>query len=246
MCHLCFVKRFSVVPVGAELVVESTDESTVITPNTFVLVARRAIGIFWEVTLPFVAGLGLAVVFIVWCGIALFCRFRRDITTGDDKRATAASTWSFKDSWATNVTALGAAFGSVISATGTVTSVFPGVPLYRFSILSALCAGTATIAPLVAGLSSKETTGGTEISLARWSLLCAGGLTLLALGGELTSLAMLAWYSSAVTWARGTLIGATGLIGVLAFRYAMLATLSLFPDKVKERFAFSAERSAAI
>ena len=98
---------------------------------------------------------------------------------------------------------------------------------------------------------------------------------MLAVAGEITSLAMLEWWSSAVHWARIVLVVATALIAVLVIIYAVLATVSLIGKgpsgsaKPKEEpsgsaksgrgkaakkalqelaqdFAFSAERSAAI
>ncbi len=115
---------------------------------------------------------------------------------------------------------------------GAVTSAFPGVPLYRFAILNAVYAAIAAVAPIVAGLGSKpDSVNPDKIKFGRRSLLGAGGLTLLALGGELTSLATLEWWSSAVPWARIVLMTATGLVGALVLIYAVMTTVALFPSQ---------------
>jgi hypothetical protein len=60
----------------------------------------------------------------------------------------AASAWTFKDSWATNVTAVGAIVGTVLTASGGIAELLPGVELGRFSLLIAVAGGITIIAPL--------------------------------------------------------------------------------------------------
>jgi len=238
-----FVRHMSVVPIAAQLVVAVPAETATFTgSNTLALVIQRPIGIFWELWFPLCMGLVLAFAFaIAFWVIACWKKAGGGVET-----AKASSTWSFKDSWATNLTVLGAGFAAVITATGAVTSVFPGVPLYRFAILNAAYAATGAIAPLVATLGRvNRDDAGTAVQFSKRSLLCAGGLTLLALGAELATLATLAFLSSAVTWAGGVLMAVLSLVGVLAVCYAVPATTSLFATGNNHRF-FSAERSAMI
>lgn len=260
-----FDKALPVVPSSAVLALQAaTPTSVVAGPTTILLTVRRAIGLGRLVLLPLVVALGAAVLYLAVIG-ALLRHLRGQ---GDPWRASATSTWSFKDSPVTNITAIGAVFGAVITATGAVVSAFPGVPLYRFSMLNAVYAGLAALGPVVAALGSRQARGagqgdGTSSSvlLGTRSLLAAGALTLMGLAGELTSLATLEWWSSAVLWARVLLMVGTGLAGLLMLVYAVPAVVSLFspPAAAKPRaagpalrfaseFAFSApqERSGAI
>lgn len=61
----------------------------------------------------------------------------------------AASAWTFHDSWATNITAIGAVIGTVLTATGSVGDLLPGLDLGRFSLLIALAGGITVFAPLL-------------------------------------------------------------------------------------------------
>ena len=63
----------------------------------------------------------------------------------------ASSAWTFRDSWATNVTALSALVGTVLTASGTVAELLPGLELGRFSLLIAIAGGITIIAPLLFG-----------------------------------------------------------------------------------------------
>jgi len=64
----------------------------------------------------------------------------------------AGSSWNFKDSIATNVTAAGSVLLAVIAAAGATSTLFPGVDLTRFGLLSAFWGGLVLIAPLLLGL----------------------------------------------------------------------------------------------
>jgi hypothetical protein len=63
----------------------------------------------------------------------------------------AAAAWTFSGSWATNITALGAVVAAVLTATGTVSELLPGVEPGRFSLLIAVAGGITVAAPLVFG-----------------------------------------------------------------------------------------------
>ena len=60
----------------------------------------------------------------------------------------ASASWTFKDSWATNITAVGALVGTFLAASSSVASMFPGVPLYRFTIANAACGALVVVVPL--------------------------------------------------------------------------------------------------
>ncbi len=288
---LTFKPTFAVIPASAELVIETTPPSPQASPVTITLLVQRQIGFWHEVGLPLVAGLVLVLLFL-----SLTLRHTRKASGTPH----ANSTWSFKDSWATNIIAAGAVLCAVITETGAVASAFPGVPLYRFSMLFAAFGGITAIAPLVVGLASTRTgpavaAGGAHqgegkateahddapeaqqgahqhdaghdgahqldaapqtIGFATWSLLTGQSLTMLAVAGELTSLALLVWWSSAPETARWLLIAAIVLSGLVVLVYAVKATVSLYPKPadataVQERvFGFSfgptEERAAAL
>jgi len=63
----------------------------------------------------------------------------------------APAAWTFGGSWATNVTAGGTVIAAVLTATGTVSELLPGVELGRFSLLIAVAGGITVAAPLVFG-----------------------------------------------------------------------------------------------
>jgi hypothetical protein len=63
----------------------------------------------------------------------------------------AATAWSFGDSWATSVTPLTALVGGLLTASGTVAGLVPGVDLGRFGLLMAVVGGITVLAPLLFG-----------------------------------------------------------------------------------------------
>jgi hypothetical protein len=63
----------------------------------------------------------------------------------------AATAWSFGDSWATSVTPLTALVGGLLTASGTVAGLVPGVDLGRFGLLMAVVGGVTVLAPLLFG-----------------------------------------------------------------------------------------------
>lgn len=63
----------------------------------------------------------------------------------------ASSAWTFGDSWATNIAAVGTAIGAALTAAGTLSDLLPGVELGRFSLLIAAAGAITVAAPLVFG-----------------------------------------------------------------------------------------------
>ena len=64
----------------------------------------------------------------------------------------AASAWTWGDSWVTNITAVGALIGTVLTASSGVAALLPGVDQGRFSLLLAMAGGVSVIAPLIFAL----------------------------------------------------------------------------------------------
>src|SRR5205823_2495246 len=85
------------------------------------------------VTVPFqvhevIPGGVLSTVLWLSAALALLLIFAVAITlSGREKTITEGPTWSFKDSWASNLTAVGAILGTVLAASGFLSDVLPGL-----------------------------------------------------------------------------------------------------------------------
>ena len=219
---LQFPDSFTTVPSAVTLAVFGDPGDTQRTfsgPSTIQLSVQRALGLVREIVFPLIFGAVFAAIFVMVCRKKVG---RRDLEAG--------SNWSFKDSWATNITFVSALFGAIISSSSAIASAFPGVPLYRFAMLNAAYAAIAGIAPMISGFGSKPkgTSGGQPIKkLNKVSVYSAGGLTLLALGGVVASLTELEWWSSAVPWARVVLVAVTIGVIVPVMAFAIQSTVSL-------------------
>jgi hypothetical protein len=141
---------------------------------------------------------------------------------------TVSSSWSFKDSWATNITAIGAILGTVLTATGAVSALLPGVPADQFALLNVAWGVVVLVAPMLIAFhgvpkAGEEATPGVKVS--KPTLFVASFVTLAGVGGEITTLAVLTHLSSAsggarecVYWALGVLASLTGLYAVFTTR----------------------------
>jgi hypothetical protein len=69
---------------------------------------------------------------------------------------TASGAWSLRDSWATNITSGLVVVGIILAGTTAAGSLFPGVPLDRFAIVSVAAAGIVLIAPAILGILRME------------------------------------------------------------------------------------------
>ncbi len=108
------------------------------------------------------------------------------------------SAYSTKDSWATNITAVGALLGTILGATGFVAEAVPWVSTGRFTGLSLLFGGAVLLAPLLyVAFGTRMDIGGWKTFGTRLGLLVAGLVTLTAVIGGLASLALLVVFSDA-------------------------------------------------
>lgn len=94
--------------------------------------------------------------------------------------------WSFKDSWAGNITALGAVAGTVLGATGVLNEFLHGVSVASFLGMTLLYGAIVLLAPLVLGATTKA--GAYTVA----GFLLAGWLTLAAALGQLSLLLVMA------------------------------------------------------
>lgn len=124
------------------------------------------------------AGLVAVIVVVI---VALTLRLQRK-----PRKITEGPTWSFHDSWATNLTALGAVLATILAASGFLSDVLPGVSTGTFLGFSLLYGLLILIAPVVfqaLSLWSGEPN--------YWGLLVAGGIVLWATMGELATAVIL-------------------------------------------------------
>jgi hypothetical protein len=147
-------------PVTAAVVVTPADPTSL--PVQITVAVHRRVSWWQYAWVPLLcgAGLALAVVGTVWlAGLP-----DPDTAPGQGQRRArlrhgqfwhrplyAAGAWTFGGSWATNITALGAVIAAVLTATGAVSELLPGVELGRFSLLVVLAGGITVAAPLVFG-----------------------------------------------------------------------------------------------
>ena len=146
------------------------------------------------------------------------------------------SAWSFKDSWLTNIAALGGVLGTVLGATGFFNEVLPGVSAGRFTGFSLVFGGLALVAPIVyTTLGTRHATSdGNVIAVGTVAgLLVASTVTISAVAGQLMALAMLTHMSDASdTFQALCFVGliAGGLtVGVYAVRSARWLSIQPAP-----------------
>lgn len=147
----------------------------------------------------------------------------------------APAAWTFGGSWATNFTALGTVIGGVLTATGAVAGIVPGVDLSRIGLLFAIFGVFAVIAPLVfatlnARLNSAATApapaGGDVPATKAWIMLVASSFTAFGMGAALGLIGWVLTYRLVVApWLVRLFIAiGIGVIG-LVFLYNVFASI---------------------
>jgi hypothetical protein len=171
---LRFTVAFKTVPLGATLVLRQRNGVQMLPAIT--LTVRRQVTRTQYLWIPIGCGLALAIVFFAIVFIADAYPRKAGTRPGgagtgngtDDRQhevgaapgpgiwsqflhrpVLATAAWTFKDSWATNITLAGTAVAAILTAGGAVSTLFPGVQLDRFAILIAICGAIIAIAPLV-------------------------------------------------------------------------------------------------
>ncbi|HEY2073994.1 MAG TPA: hypothetical protein VGG88_10510 [Gaiellaceae bacterium] len=169
---------------------------------------------------PALAGLAFVVAFLAY--LLLPSVVRRESLPGAVR---AASSWNFKDNWATNLTVVGGTAGAVLGAAGANSNLLPGIQTSSFGVLLAFWTAVTVLAPLLIaarkkslGQSSSKDEATVEISLG-W-FLCAGSMTLVSVGAELATAGVLVYFSSAGWSARVVAWIVLGIAGVITLRYA--------------------------
>jgi hypothetical protein len=100
------------------------------------------------------AGAAAIVGFVAVGGLLVFLLSRAD--ADGEKRVgwvtdpiVAGPTWSFRDSWLTSITGIGALVTSILAASGFLDEVLPGTSTARLVGLSLLAAGFVVFAPII-------------------------------------------------------------------------------------------------
>lgn len=150
----------------------------------------------------------------------------------------AGAAWSFGDSWATSVTPLTALAGGVLTASGAVAGLVPGVDLTRFGLLMALAGGLTVIAPLLFGAvnslfpaknAGEPVPAGEVVATRLWVMLLASCLTVFAIGAEIGFVGLVLGFELIVVSPSVRWIGpaAAGLAALLFLAYGAHSILNL-------------------
>jgi hypothetical protein len=154
-----------------ELAAAPTAATVVVTPQLpgatsvqITVAVHRRVTSWQYLWIPLLCGVALALLLIAWTmiiGVPGVVPAAQGTMTGGPahmhlarslrRPLYAASAWTFGGSWATNITAVSTVIAAVITASGAISEVVPGVELGRFSLLIALAGGITGAAPLVFG-----------------------------------------------------------------------------------------------
>ncbi len=136
------------------------------------------------------------------------------------REVNTTSSWSFRDSWVSALTTLGAVAGTVLSATGFLADVFPGVDVQRFFTLLILFTAAVLAAPLVYAAASKTDKDSGQNLGTVGGLWLATALTLFGVAGEFATIGSLVWLADTGTGNRAGLTAARSLVSLIIAWYA--------------------------
>jgi hypothetical protein len=146
----------------------------------------------------------------------------------------ASASWTFKDSWATNITAVGALVGTFIASSSSVATLFPGVPLYRFSIAIATCGAVVVVVPLIVAVCASIPTktgvkppDGDVVVASIGAVLVGATLTMFAVGAELTLFGILIDVSAATGGWTAAFLVLLAVAALVVLVYALITTNKL-------------------
>jgi hypothetical protein len=133
-------------------------------------------------------------------------------------------TWTFQGSWATNLTALGALFGTVLSTSGFLSEVMPGLSLgmfVAFNLLYLFLLPLAAVVYQAFSLKDKPSFPG---------LVAAGGITLWATLGELATALVLFMRGGMSPWLVGFVLPVAAVVLTLYAVASLRAATQVTPD----------------
>lgn len=199
-----------------------------------------------EYTAALWTALGLTVAAFRWMTLP----FRREETHWGRVEPPIEAPWSLKDSWLTNVTALGALLGTVLGAGGLLDEWLPGISPTRFLQLNVLFGGVILFAPVVyaascswgrADIRVRRTVRDTLLWAQRdkspkppppespkftamgcgWGLVASTCTTLFGVFGQLATLTVMTVAAAATTWPKIALVSGLGVAAATVFVYAV-------------------------
>jgi hypothetical protein len=220
------------IPQTATLVVtpSATSLAAGATPAEFALTVRRQLAGASSLWIPVWFGIGFVVLLVAFVAIGGAkddggVRHRGWRSGFWGATLYAPSAWTFGGAWATNFTALGTVIGGVLTATGAVAGIVPGVDLGRIGLLFAVFGAFAVIAPLLfATLNARfsdaaaKAAGGGDVAAAKmWIMLAASSFTAFGMGASLGLVGWVLTYRlvvapATVRWCIGIGIIAVGLL----------------------------------
>lgn len=240
---LTFAPSLSAVPQTATLIVTPPQALLLAgdTPMQVPLTVRRIVSPWQYVGIPAICGGALAGLLVAVLLVIGLPDKRGKRVRGLDFWRTplfARVAWSFGDSWATSVTPLTALAGGVLTASGAVAGLVPGVDLTRIGLLMTLTGGLTTLAPLVfSALNSvfperradEPVPPGEVIAASLWVMLLASCLTVFAIGAEIGFVGLVLGFNLIVVSPSIRWIGpaATVLAALLFLAYGAHSILTL-------------------
>jgi hypothetical protein len=194
-----------------------------------------------DLSVPLYAG-GAAAVFIVIMAGVIACRMSNGLSFRLWIRGPvyAGPAWTAKDSWVTNMAAVGAILGIVITDSGTALKLIVlQTPLAGVTLLFIVLGGAAAVAPVVYGATAKiESQGITDTTGLVWGLLLAGAASIFAVVGEMATMGLLVWDIADTTATKWAIIIALGLggaaIGLYSVRSLMYFATLPAPRPIKQ------------
>lgn len=188
--------------------------------QAIVVSLRRLTGILADIVIPAAGGLLLALIFYIGFLGAVG-------PTDPDEHVHAGASWNFKDSWATNVSVVGAAAATLITAIGPGSLLLVGIQLSDFALLTALWGVAVTFAPLILVFAARRSARATGAAVTVNMFLLAAAVTLFGVGAELATVVVLVHFAALPLLARWIIGGAITALALPVLAYAVATAAAL-------------------
>ncbi len=209
-------------------------------------IVRESVGVNYGIAL--VAGLAVSILTFIISVIrvrkkepgASTCRWWKGWLSADswgwwNRKIATGSSWTFKDSWLTNVSAIGAVLAATVAATGFLDQFLPGLPISGFVGLNLLFIGMLALGPVIYSAAAKwyeenGSPGNGKICVSYGTakgLLLAAAVALWGIGGQLSAIVLLITAADAGYLPKGILDGLVGGAILVAAVYTMASTCGM-------------------
>jgi hypothetical protein len=195
----------------------------------------------WYISAPFLAGVVLAAIVV---GLAWR---RRDVSATTKNRHVSGDlpAWNASDCWVTNIAAVVTVLtGVAAAASGSLGTWLPGLPTARIEILAATFAAMLALAPLLYGVCKKEE-GKRQVGTFKGALV-ASFVTLVAVFGELTTIATLVSLSTADKLDWWLLMIGLGVVTAVVIRYSYRSIQLLLEGSADSLLSPSGKKAAML